>query len=120
MKRISYLSEQFITTDAVADAIVDYAMTLAIVGAADIIEFPAIDSSGVQREVRMVIGPASQIASVGVDETFPDAPTDEAANEIRHRNQRRLPPSEPITNAGMPVGHPESTDLDDPTAPTRR
>ena len=118
MKRISYLSEQFITADSIADAIVDYAMTLAIVTAADVIEFPAIDSSGALRDVRMIIGPASQMASVTVDGTFVDIPTDKAVADIRSRNQRRLPPSEPITAAGMPADHPDATELDDPTPPT--
>jgi hypothetical protein len=70
MKRVTYAGETFVTTDPVADALVDYAAALGRSGRAEVVELPAVDDHGEPHQVRLVIGPASQMSAVDVETEF--------------------------------------------------
>jgi hypothetical protein len=72
MKRVTYAGETFLTTDPVANALVDYAAALGRSGKAEVVELPALDDNGEPHQVRLVIGPASQMSAVEVDTRFQD------------------------------------------------
>ena len=62
MKRISTGAERFLTSDAVADSVLDYAGVLARVNTAETITIPFVDEHGAPAEARLLLGPASQIS----------------------------------------------------------
>jgi hypothetical protein len=67
MRRIVYAGGTFITDDAAAAAVCDFAAALANVGRAAALEVPIIDEHGDRSEVEIVVGPASQVLSEKVD-----------------------------------------------------
>ncbi|MEP6842528.1 MAG: hypothetical protein ABJA11_03335 [Pseudolysinimonas sp.] len=75
MKRISYGSGSFVTGDAIAKAVLDYAAALANASKSAHLEVPGYDPAG-SAAVSMVIGPASQI--LATDEEFGPELDDEA------------------------------------------
>ena len=109
MKRILYASGEFLTDDAIADALMEYASVLAIVGSSDVIELPGVDGSGSICEVRMLVGPASQIVSMSTDEPTVPMDADLATAELRERARRRLPNSFDVGDSG---GAPAESDAE--------
>jgi hypothetical protein len=85
MKRITYAGQSFLTADRAADALVNLTAALGQAQNAEVVEMPAVDREGVTRQVRLVIGPASQLAAVPEDSTF-DEP--EARDVIAHLEER--------------------------------
>jgi hypothetical protein len=67
MKRVSYAGESFLTTDTVADALVDLTAALGRNQKAEVVEVPSVDLEGRTQAVRLVVGPASQIVAIHVD-----------------------------------------------------
>lgn len=100
MKRILYASGDFLTHDTVADALMEYAGVLAIIDSADVISIPGIDQDGEVREIRMLIGPASQIVSMSTDEPEVALDAEAAVAELHDRSERRLPSSIQVGAAG--------------------
>lgn len=100
MKRILYSSASFLTDDAVAEAIMEYASALAIVNSADVIDCTGVDESGVVRQMRLLVGPASQILAMDTDEPHVEMPVDEIVSELRRRSHLRLPTGIDIADAG--------------------
>jgi hypothetical protein len=92
MKRIAYVGAQFLTTDDVAAALMQYARTLAVLGSADVVGIPVVDGDGVPRSAEFLLGPSSELLCIDVPDAhtpLPDA--DQAAEELRQRARRRLP-----------------------------
>jgi hypothetical protein len=79
MRRIVYAGGTFITGDEVADALLDYAAVLANLERAATISVPAIGESG-PTEVKVLVGPASQVLSEASDHAGPEP---DAADFIR-------------------------------------
>jgi hypothetical protein len=102
MKRILYATAEFTTDDAIADALLEYASVLAIVGSADVVAFPGLDADGAVREMQIVIGPASQLLAMDVDASA-DLDSADAAEDIRARMRRRLPASFDMSQAAGPA-----------------
>jgi hypothetical protein len=100
MKRILYANGGFLTDDTVADALMDYASVLAIVGSADVISCPGLDEQGKLRRIQMLIGPASQILAMSTDDPPRQMDADEAVAELRRRAAARLPDSIDVGEAG--------------------
>jgi hypothetical protein len=67
MRKITYASESFVTSDEVADALVIFATALAQSGTSDAVSLPVIDDGGRPAVVNLVVGPASEMISVPVD-----------------------------------------------------
>ena len=104
MKRIVYASGGFLTDDSIADALMDYASVLAIVGSADVIKIPGLDDQGVVREMQLVIGPASQLLSVSTDEPTAEMDADEVAADLHQRARLRLPNALDVADTGGSQG----------------
>jgi hypothetical protein len=109
VKRILYASAGFLTDDAIADALMDYASVLAIVDSSDVITCEGVDEDGKVRQYRLLIGPASQILSVTTDEPEADMDIEESVDEFRRRARYRLPSSTDIGDSG---GRPAETDAE--------
>jgi hypothetical protein len=77
MKNIHYAGEVLMTGDAIADAVVQYAETLAKHGTSASIGIPVVTDSGVTTEANFLLGPASQLVAVTMDSDFADPQDDE-------------------------------------------
>ncbi len=93
MHRVWYANTEFLTDDRIAEALMEYASVLAVVNSSDVVQLPAIDSDGVRRDVRMVVGPASQILAMSADDTDVEMAVDETVEELERRSRERLPQS---------------------------
>ena len=76
MKNIHYAGDELMTGDAIADALLDYAATLARQETSATIDVPVITDDGSLTAARFLLGPASQLVAVSVDSAFAD-PIDE-------------------------------------------
>ena len=85
MKRVSYAGETFLTTDAVADALVDLTAVLGRSHKAEVVELSAVDENGETREVRLVVGPASQISAVHVETEYEEPDTGDTVKRLQAR-----------------------------------
>ena len=64
MKKIVYGAAGVVTSDAIADAVMQYARALALGVKADLVEIPVRTESGGREYATMLLGPASQIISM--------------------------------------------------------
>jgi hypothetical protein len=67
MKRITYADESLITTNEIADRLVDYAVRVSQLGTSSAVSIPVLESNGLIVEHTLVINSASQIDVVDVD-----------------------------------------------------
>lgn len=112
MKRILYASGGFLTDDATAESLMEYARVLAVINSADVVRCQAVDDGGAVRDLQLLVGPASQILSMDTDE--PHVELDKAvSNELRDRARRRLPDPMEISDAG--AAGPRETDAESTT-----
>ncbi|HWM32827.1 MAG TPA: hypothetical protein VNR36_01175 [Pseudolysinimonas sp.] len=65
MRLVSYAGGNFVTSDVVADALLDYAAALGNAHHAAAIVVPAVGLG----QIRLLVGPASQLLSVPVQDT---------------------------------------------------
>ena len=72
MKRIFYASGSFLTSDAIADALLGYADALAHNVGSDVVEFPIVLPNGARGTATTLIGPASQVATATEDSELPE------------------------------------------------
>jgi hypothetical protein len=91
MQRIWYANSWFSTDDEVADALMEYATVLALLNSSDVVLLPALDTEGRRRQVRMIVGPASQILAMDSDDADFDFDSAEMVQDLRRRSRRRLP-----------------------------
>ncbi|MBK4347158.1 hypothetical protein [Lacisediminihabitans changchengi] len=83
MKTISYGGESFTTSDAAAEALLDFAAAAAHSEAADVVHIPAVAANGDLITADLVIGPASELLVVPVDVAFPEPDSTAAVLELR-------------------------------------
>ena len=102
MKRIMYASGGFVTSDAIADALMDYASVLAVINSSDVVDCEGIDEEGTVRRIRMLLGPASQIMAMQMDGDAVEMHVDETVAELQHRTRLRLPDYTTLGADGMP------------------
>lgn len=96
MRRISTGVEQLLTSDEIADAVLDYAGALARASSADTITVPIVVDDGDIDDARLLLGPASQITIVPDGGTEVDLPgAREVVDELRLRIARLEPRSIP-------------------------
>lgn len=98
MREVVYAGGSFVTSDEIAEALLDYASELANVERAATIRVPAVGAVGDTREVTVVIGPASQLMSETVESavTPPDGATfvaDIAERTRELHRHRGMPPT---------------------------
>ncbi|HWU47867.1 MAG TPA: hypothetical protein VN133_14015 [Humibacter sp.] len=104
MKRILYASGSFLTDDAIADAIMDYASVLAIVESADVINCHGADQNGDVQQIQLLLGPASQILAMATQEPHIEMNAHETVADLRERARRRLPSSDDVGDPGTSRG----------------
>jgi|GEM_PF-3012739 len=100
VKRILYASGGFLTADVIADALMEYASVLAIVGSADVVSCPGLDEEGHTRRIQLVLGPASQIMAMDTDEPDTEIDFTDPLEELRRRARHRLPSAIDVADAG--------------------
>lgn len=100
MKRILYASGNFLTDDAIADAIMDYASVLAIVESADVINCQGTDENGNVQQIQLLLGPASQILAMATHEPHIEMNAHETVTDLRERARSRLPNSDDVGDPG--------------------
>ena len=99
MQRIWYANSWFSTDDEVADALMEYATVLALLNSSDVVVLPALDTEGARRQVRMIVGPASQILAMNSDDADFDFHSHEMVEDLRRRSRHRLPDAVEIAAA---------------------
>jgi hypothetical protein len=68
MKNIHYDSSVILTSDDVADAVIEYAAALSGGDRADTVEVPAVAPDGTMTTTKILIGPASELVVEDADE----------------------------------------------------
>ncbi|WIE66449.1 hypothetical protein DEI99_007905 [Curtobacterium sp. MCLR17_036] len=68
MKTIQYDRSTILTSDDVADAVIEYAAALAGGSRADTIAIPAVAADGTMTTTKVLIGPSSQLVVEDADE----------------------------------------------------
>ena len=95
MKRIFYASGSFLTSDAIADALLSYADALAHSYASDVVDFPIVLPNGSIGTASTLIGPASQVASATEVSELPE-PDDEGLVEELERRIKAIGTPRPV------------------------
>lgn len=94
MREVSYAGGTFVTSDEIADALLDYAAALANADRATAISVPALGPDG-PIEVRILVGPASQIVTATIDrgevELDGTAFLGEVQEDVRRHDERFSP-----------------------------
>ena len=88
MKTIHYAGEVLMTGDAIADAIVSYAESLARHETSASIEVPVLTESGVATTASFLLGPASQLVAVSVDSQLDEVEDAELVEYLRLERSR--------------------------------
>jgi hypothetical protein len=86
MKRITYGNGSFVTGDAIAEAVLDYAAALANANRSEHLTVPGRDAVTGAQVVEMVIGPASQILA-SEEEIGPDVVDASFVDDLESRIQ---------------------------------
>jgi hypothetical protein len=68
MKHIQYDRSTILTSDDVADAVIEYAAALAGGNRADTVKIPAVAADGTMTTTKVLIGPSSQLVVEDADE----------------------------------------------------
>ena len=88
MKRISYSDDFIVTDDRIADAVLAYASLLARSSESDVIEIPTVTAEGRLGRASLVLGPASQLVSVGSDADPVDMDVAASLDDLAERMTR--------------------------------
>ena len=87
MKDILIDGQRLLTTNGIADAVIDYAWRLHLAARSDVVEFPMLHDGEISR-CSLLLTPATAVAVVDVDVLPPQLPgADAARDEIDRRAQ---------------------------------
>jgi len=92
MRVVSYADQQFVTTDAVAEALLQYSVSLARSGTSDVVRIPIV-AEDTPTWAEVIIGPASQITTIerqGASVELDDA---ETLRDLHDRTRKLAHPS---------------------------
>lgn len=107
MKWIDYAGTRLETSDAIADAVIQYAVALARHGIADHVHIPVVTANGSIAQYDMLLGPASQLIALPAVSAVSD-PDDRALLDDLAERIRLLEPiravAEPIDEVDDGVG----------------
>jgi hypothetical protein len=92
MRRIAYSDEHFVTTDAIAAKVLDYAKVMGRRNTDDVVQLPAVGEHGRVRSVEILIGPSSQITAVQVDGPEIDLGEQDLLDDLERRIARLRQP----------------------------
>ena len=110
MKWIDYAGTRLQTSDAIADAVLLYAVALARHSIADEVRIPVIGANGEIEEFGLLLGPASQFI-VEPAVTSAHEPEDPALLELLTQRTRALGPIRPVAETGATGGPLDDYDL---------
>jgi hypothetical protein len=85
MKKLLYAGGELVSTDALVDAVVDYATRLGQRGATDSLRVPSISPSGTIGESTILIGPASEIMAEPAEREEVDLDDGPTIEDLRAR-----------------------------------
>lgn len=91
MKALIYAGSQFLTSDAIAAALLEYSAALAEGREAATVEIPVIDSDGSESVAVFLVGPASQIVSRAIDSDSDDPDHPEVVSRLEDLTRRLRP-----------------------------
>ncbi|MCA5924266.1 hypothetical protein [Curtobacterium oceanosedimentum] len=83
MKHIQYDRSSILTTDDVADAVIEYAAALAGGDRADTVSIPAVAADGTMTTTKVLIGPASQLVVEDAEEDELEGEHDQFVARLR-------------------------------------
>lgn len=92
MRRISYSGASFLTTAAVADALLPLVTALGISQTTETLDLPAVNSTGKPMTVKLVLGPQSELISIPEESPWEIADTAAALAYLRARTQTLTQP----------------------------
>jgi hypothetical protein len=78
MMRVSFSNTSFLTSDAVAHSLLEFAAATARGSGSETVIVPAVTDEGALTEVEMVVGPASQMSAAPEATDFDEPETTEA------------------------------------------
>lgn len=119
MKTITYAGDRFLTGDAIATAVMDYARALARSGDADTVEIPVRDDAGGLTVATLLIGPASQIAAEETDDPHGELHDEAVVADLAHRSRAAETHAAVIDDADGPGSLMPDFDYDDHARPLR-
>lgn len=96
MRELDYAGSAFLLSDRLAEALLEYAKSLAAHGKADTIRLDAYDQASEPVEIQVLLGPASQIVTRAVEARLPEPEDDARTVEDLERRIARLRPSRPV------------------------
>ena len=117
MRRIVYAGTVFYTGDAIAEALLEYARSLALHNIADTVFVPGRTTQGDLDTVEVLIGPASQIVSEPAELIGPELEDPELVQRLRDQSATLAPrkpvaePSDGETGTAGEDGRPGYDDL---------
>lgn len=88
MHEVSYAGGSFVTSDEVAEALIDYAAALANAVRAATVDVPATGLAGGHGSLQVLVGPASQLMSSPVDSDGTVADGEAFVEDMRKRIQK--------------------------------
>ncbi|QHC65319.1 hypothetical protein Q0F99_09230 [Rathayibacter oskolensis] len=88
MQKIYYASGFVLVGDAICTAVLEYARALADVGKSDLVSVPSMSDEGLRGEVRLLLGPASQIFAAPALDRGVDLEDDAAVASMRDKTAR--------------------------------
>lgn len=83
MQTIMYGGDEYLTGDAIADAVLDYSRALGEENHARIVEIPVQEQDGSVAMAKFLIGPASQIVAKATPGDGPELQDPELVNQLR-------------------------------------
>jgi len=103
MRTISYGGESFTTSDAAAEALLDFAAAAAQSESADVVHVPAVAPNGELIIADLVIGPASELLVVPADVAFAEPDTAAAVQVLREKTRVLVDSRRPSYGSALPV-----------------
>lgn len=85
MREVVYAGGSFITSDAIAETLLEYAAQLANADRAAKVQVPALDQFGQPFDVSLVVGPASQLLSEPVTNAATEPEGQEFIDDVNQR-----------------------------------
>ena len=85
MRRIFYASGSFLTSDAIAAGVLNYADALTRTNGSDVVNFPILLPNGSLGDASVLIGPASQLASASEDTELPEPRDEELLQDLERK-----------------------------------
>ncbi|TFC01067.1 hypothetical protein E3O42_11375 [Cryobacterium adonitolivorans] len=85
MKRVWYCGESFLTTDGVADALVELVVAFPDGHGSELLELPAVDRGGDEVVVQVIVGPGSELISVPEESMAGEPDTLKTVAHLRSR-----------------------------------